>query len=420
MGQLILMFSHKLKIKRRYIKAYKDQQLSIEVINMLRSPNRPSLKKISLESNINYETIRYWSRKLTSDANYMPGKTIGNHRRIFKEDEEREIADMIRTQYIQHNIIIKRKHLRKILINAWRSFDPENRIFLPQKRIFSYQFLKDFCKRNHFSFRQMRKKKRSIIDQNEVDEYTTEICNAFVNYGPRYIGNMDETPWNFVYKRGEILAITGKEEVDSVLPDDYRKSFTVIATISAAGEKYPPVFLAQGKTSLCHRQFDGMVSDPKDYEVYHSSGGNTDDSAMEFYLRCYSRWMKGKKCALVLDRYASHVSDNTQNVADSLGIKLIYIPTSATDEYQPLDKRVFGILKSMASSAFDDKVFEEQNAFTKQEAADLFVTLWKRLSYHAIMSAWEDNDTDSTNHSDVEESTSSDSSFSDSNEERSE
>ena len=410
------MFSHKLKTPRRYIKAYKDEQLSKEVIDVLKSPNRPLLKQIAQESNINYETIRYWARKIRSDEHYIPGKAIGNHRRIFTEEQEREISDMIRVQYIQHNIIIKRKHLRRILINAWKSFDPENRINLPPKRIFSYKFLKDFCKRNHFSFRQMRKKKRSIVDQDEVDEYTTKICDAFTNFGTRYIGNMDETPWNFVYKRGQILAITGKEEVDGVLPDDYRKSFTVIATITASGDKLPPIFLAQGKTSLCHRQFEGMISDPKEYEIYHSSGGNTDDGAMEFYLQCYSKWMKGRKCALVLDRYASHVSDNTQTVADSLGISLIYIPTSATDEYQPLDKRVFGILKSMASAEFDDKVFEDQNAYTKKEAADLFVTLWKRLSYHAIMSAWEDKE--STSDSDENEST-SDSTFSDTNEEES-
>ena len=414
------MFSHKLKTKRQYIKAYKDAKLSHEVIEVLKQPNHPPLTVISQESNIKYETIRYWARKVRLDEDYIPGKAIGEHKRIFTVEQENEIADMIRTQYIQHGIIIKRKNLRKILINAWQSFDPEKRVHLPSKRVFSYQFLKDFCKRNHMSFRQMRKKKRSTIDSKEVDEYTTQLCDAFKKFGPRYIGNMDETPWNFVYKRGQILAITGKEEVDGVLPDDYRKSFSVIATISASGEKYPPLFLALGKTSICHRQFDGMKSEPEDYDIYHSSGGNTDDEAMEYYLHRYSKWMKGKECALVLDRYASHVSEKTQNVAKSLGITLIYIPTSATDAYQPLDKRVFGILKSMAASEFDDKVFIDQEAYSKPEAADLFVSLWKRLSYHSIMSAWDESDSESTSDVDDNESTSSSSSFTYSNEEDSE
>ena len=332
------MFSHKLKAKRQYIKAYKDKELSKEVIDILKNPARPSLKKISEESNINYETIRYWARKLKKDAEYMPGKSIGVHRRIFSAQEEEAIADMIREQFIQHHIIMKRKHLRRLLIMSWKSLDPLNREDIQVKKTFSYQFLKDFCKRNGLSFRQMRKKKRSIINDKEVEEYTTCLFQAFQKFGPDLIGNMDETPWNFVFKRGQILSIRGKEEVDGQLPDDYRKSFTVISTISASGMKYPPIFLAQGTSNL--------------------------------------------------------------------GITLIYIPTSATDVYQPLDKRIFGILKSMASSQYDDKVFDQNQAYSKSEAADLFISLWKKLSHHSILSAWEES-------SDSSDSESSSSSFSD-------
>ena len=397
------MFSHKLKAKRQYIKAYKDKELSKEVIDILKNPARPSLKKISEESNINYETIRYWARKLKKDAEYMPGKSIGVHRRIFSAQEEEAIADMIREQFIQHHIIMKRKHLRRLLIMSWKSLDPLNREDIQVKKTFSYQFLKDFCKRNGLSFRQMRKKKRSIINDKEVEEYTTCLFQAFQKFGPDLIGNMDETPWNFVFKRGQILSIRGKEEVDGQLPDDYRKSFTVISTISASGMKYPPIFLAQGTSNLCHKQFKDMESDPNDYEIYHSSGGNTDDEVMEFYLHCFSKWMNEKPCALVLDRYASHVSENTKAVANNLGITLIYIPTSATDVYQPLDKRIFGIMKSMASSQYDDKVFDQNQAYSKSEAADLFISLWKKLSHHSILSAWEE----SSDSSDSESSSSS-------------
>ena len=45
---------------------------------------------------------------------------------------------------------------------------------------------------------------------------------------------LDETALNFVYKRGKVHALTGKEEVDAQLPDDIRKSFTAISTITAA------------------------------------------------------------------------------------------------------------------------------------------------------------------------------------------
>ena len=41
---------------------------------------------------------------------------------------------------------------------------------------------KDFCQRNKLSFRKIRKKKRSDIDDNEVNEYFTTIADVFASY----------------------------------------------------------------------------------------------------------------------------------------------------------------------------------------------------------------------------------------------
>ena len=147
-----------------------------------------------------------------------------------------------------------------------------------------------------------------------------------------------------------------------------------------------------------------MTSDPNDYEVFHSAGGNTDDDAMAFYLQKLHKWMHCQPCALVLDRYASHTSEATKETANALKIELIFIPTSATERFQPLDKRVFGALKSAAAAIFDDKAFEEQEGYTKPAAADLFLTVWKRLSTQAILAAWDEKDNDEEESSDEESS----------------
>ena len=90
----------------------------------------------------------------------------------------------------------------------------------------------------------MRKKKRTEIDEGEVEEYATAYAKIFSLFPWNRILNMDETAWQFVYVRGQTLAERGTEEVDAQLPDDFRKSFTAIATITAAGGKLPPIFLA--------------------------------------------------------------------------------------------------------------------------------------------------------------------------------
>ena len=98
--------------------------------------------------------------------------------------------------------------------------------------------------------------------------------------------------------------------------------------------------------------------------------------------------MKSFPCALVLDRYASHETEAVKQKAKELDIRLVYIPTSATDKFQPLDRRVFGVLKSKASKEFDNFVFDAHRGFTKPEAADLFVRTWREIGENIVKKAW--------------------------------
>lgn len=382
-------FKYKLIVPRRYIKAYVNVKVVNEVLQAFRD-KKLTLRAISDKSGVNYETIRNWYRNFKKDNNYVPGKKIGQHKRIFPPEVEENIADMIKIQFIHHHVMIKRKYLRLILYNAWQSLDPDNRSRLIDDRFISSKFIKLFCKRHRLSFRTMRKKKRSEINKKEVKNYSKEIYDALLNYKKELIFNMDETAWNFVYKRGEVLAEVGNEEVDAQLPDDIKKCFTVISTISASGDKYPPIFLATGTTNRCEKQFEGMQSDDNQYYINHGKAGKTTDEVMKFYLKIiHKKWAKKQKCVLVLDQYPSHISDSTKMAAIRYKIKLIFIPVSATDKYQPLDKYIFGIMKSQASSYFDEKAFQYQDAMTKPEAADLFIKLWNGLQMKHILKAWD-------------------------------
>ena len=106
---------------------------------------------------------------------------------------------------------------------VWKIFDLDTRGELT-KNFFSNRFVDNFCRRNAFSF----EKKRSDIDK-EIVQYELEFGKAFVTYPWHRILNMDETTWNFINVNGKVLAITGKEAANAQLPDDYHKSFIVIA-----------------------------------------------------------------------------------------------------------------------------------------------------------------------------------------------
>ena len=401
-------FSHKFKHKRKYAKYYKDTKLVAEILTYFESHKHQSYKltDLSLSSGIPVYQLSKWRTSWEKDSSFVPGKALGQHKRLFTEDQERNAADFIRVQFINTGVMMRRKHLKSILYTLWQSFDLEKRSQLP-KRLISNHFVKSFCKRNGFSFRRMRKKKRSDVNEEEVRHFLQEFAEAFSTYPWFRILNMDETSWNYVFLRGEVLAEKGKEDVNAQLPDDYRKSFTTIATIGADGTKYPPFFLAKGKTYASVRQFEGMKSADDQYHLHYSEGGNTDEKTMLFYLRKVTEWMNHEPCVLILDHYPSHETDAVKELATSLGIKLIYIPTSATEKYQPLDRRIFGAVKSMGSSYFDDFVFESKRGYTKPEAADLFIKCWSQVTVDLIQKAWklgenEDDEEEETNDSDFE------------------
>ena len=111
--------------------------------------------------------------------------------------------------------------------------------------------------------------------------------------------------------------------------------------------------------------------------------------SMSFITRPVVTQMNNEPCALILDRYTSHVTDEVKIKAQQLNIRLVYIPTSATETFQPLDSRIFGMLKSIASSKFDDKAFEEHTAYSKSEAADLFIDAWRHITSEHIINAWD-------------------------------
>ena len=170
-----LGYTKTFKPKRAYHKTYLEKDLVEQIFGTFELNDGTKLTQIAKESHIPYDTIKYWKKQYQKDHNYRSGSLIGQHLRIFSYEEEKQVALFIRNQYLDHGIPLKRKYLRKILFFLWQSFDLVNRQRVAQKGMFSYTFLRTFCKRNGFSFREMRSKKRCDINPNEVELYTKEM-----------------------------------------------------------------------------------------------------------------------------------------------------------------------------------------------------------------------------------------------------
>jgi hypothetical protein len=84
-----------------------------------------------------------------------------------------------------------------------------------------------------------------------------------------------------------------------------------------------------------------------------------------------------------------HRSDAIKKYAAKLKIKLWFIPAGHTDELQPLDRAVFGAVKSIFRRRFAEQCHASPNGrLTKSAAVTILRDIWKNLSPASISLGW--------------------------------
>ena len=87
----------------------------------------------------------------------------------------------------------------------------------------------------------------------------------------------------------------------------------------------------------------------KDIEVWRTNGqsGWANEEITIHYLKYVLRNLaKNHPCALILDFYPAHRTKKVIETAGHFKIELIYVPAKGTGIFQPLDNKIYGILKS--------------------------------------------------------------------------
>jgi hypothetical protein len=96
------------------------------------------------------------------------------------------------------------------------------------------------------------------------------------------------------------------------------------------------------------------------------------------------------KLLLLLDTYAAHGSAAVKDTAEQLGIDLVFIPPGCTDRLQPLDRRVFGVLKAFARQQWRMQYHQTKGRkISRQMIADNLMKAWKRITQDVIESSWD-------------------------------
>jgi hypothetical protein len=162
---------------------------------------------------------------------------------------------------------------------------------------------------------------------------------------------------------------------------------TVLASVTASGSKLPLLFTCAGKTE---RVEQSQIGDVEGHWRNHSTNGWQTSETFQSDLENLRSVMGLEPIHLLLDCYSAHRIDAVKEAAARLGITLHFIPPGLTDEYQPLDRAVFGVVKAQLKCLFHARFhLNPYERRTKQDAVADMVSAWSLLGESAIDAAWD-------------------------------
>jgi hypothetical protein len=105
------------------------------------------------------------------------------------------------------------------------------------------------------------------------------------------------------------------------------------------------------------------------------------------HLRDYEP--SGRRLILILDDHPSRRTERVKANARRLDIQLIYVPPGATDEMQPLDRKLFGALKGEGRRLFQQAAADNPTLKIGRRDATISMCLaWDQLADATLLAAW--------------------------------
>ena len=248
--------------------------------------------------------------------------------------------------------------------------------------------------RHRLAFRVPHVRRRTAPNDEKVAEFLLDMDVAFVQLPENLIFNVDETCWRLINGPVKTLAVVGQEEVVVETACDPKSDITVIAAVSKAGDRLALYILGKGTTKRCLEKYYRSPVLRKHFASHsiifdYSPSGWSDREVMIRYLS-WLRDFAGQRIIHVLwDVHASHRHGDVRQWAAQHDVGLTFIPPGQTGTWQPLDRRVFGDLKSRAQDLLNESVlheaFEDHDMF---RAISVLVKAWELLTSDAIRKAW--------------------------------
>lgn len=271
---------------------------------------------------------------------------------------------------------------QEVDLNEIKKILEQYKIPLPR---FSLHWLRDFMRRNRISWRKAHYARRGAIDLTYAEIFLEQVAYAVIKYGWERVFNMDETAVRV--NNGSVLTI-GKIGTLDISVDgkrDDRECFTAIATCTKE-KTYPLILLNKGEHS---KRFEPILRAGDGTLVWNTGTNNgwVNENVMLDYLDHIHELSEHFPCALVVDCFKAHKTPKVIQKACDLGIELIIVPANGTGKYQPLDRKIFGILKAKLRALAANQIFEGKERFDK--VCNHLIKAWSEITPLHLLRAWD-------------------------------
>jgi hypothetical protein len=353
-------------------------------------PSDYTIQDISDRTGVPARTLSYWRTQVRRQNHWRPlARWFTSNPQMFDDATEARIAAFIREHFISQNRDLSLsvlKHEILMLIHDLIVAGDVSESKLNFKC--STTFLRRFLRRHGLSLRRGRPSRRPNLDDDECFEFLIEFHVSMMSFATSAIVNFDESSWRLVMTSTRTVAERGIETVKRYVDGDSKACFTFFASILADGTKLPLILLAKGKTPGCHKQFG--IHQEYEHLIWHSVNGWCNTSLMEDSLRWLRSTLPAAQLVLIMDQFHAHEAFSVSSLAQALGIHLIFIPRGGTGEYQPLDRRTFGALKSIGRARWTTYYAQHPGLkCTRELAAGLLLQCWDELPQSCVLSGWD-------------------------------
>ena len=358
------------------------------------------MQELEARSGVPLDTLKTWRKRLLNDPNWRPDPHRKATHTVLPEELEKRIAEKLREEFIKPEVYCPPRLLDDLAVAERVAYLTEKGQNIDKVRNFKHsnRWRDGFLERNALSIRKFHYKRRCPADPAIVCQFLTEYEIAKAQFRFENILNMDETSWRIVDSRMVTVANRGQDAVRCVFGVDQKCCITVIATITRSGEKLPLWVVATGLTDKVHEKFlqDDRLQTAvrqKRLVLTHSRNGWTDTDIAKQYLQWIHPRNNDAHKYLIWDIFAAHRAADVRAFAQEQAIQLSFIPGGMTGEYQPLDYRVFGILKQRAKQRFDKAVIlatlrGKTYEPSLPDAVSTLLEVWGSLSQNEILDAW--------------------------------